>query len=177
MPLAYGGGIRTLEQIDQLLTLGVEKVVINSRAFEDPGFVRRAADKFGSQSILVSIDARKSFGRYRMFTRSGTKATGLDPVEFAQNMEHCGAGEILITSIDRDGTMQGYDLDLIHTIACAVSVPVIASGGAAGLADISEVLVKGGASAASAGSMFVFHGKYRAVLISYLSPDELETLY
>ena len=177
MPLAYGGGIRSLEHIQSIFSLGVEKVVINSEAAARPAFVRDAATKFGSQSVIVSVDAKKKwFEGYEIYARSGRMGTGLDPVRFARDMESAGAGEILLNSIDRDGTMQGYDLELIRAVSQAVSIPLIACGGAGTLADLAAAVKQGGASAVAAGSMFVFHGKHRAVLISYPSPAELESI-
>lgn len=177
MPLGYGGGIRDLDEIRAVFGLGVEKVIVNSVAVEDPAFVRRAADAFGSQSIMVSIDAAKTrLGKYRVHTRSGTRASGLDPESHAVHMEKMGAGEIIITSMDRDGTQKGYDLELIRTVAHAVSIPVIACGGAAGMEDFRKAVVEGGASAVAAGSLFVFHGPRRAVLINFPSPEERKTV-
>lgn len=175
MPLAYGGGIRSLEHLQSIFSLGVEKVVINSEAAARPTFVQEVAAKFGSQSLIVSIDAKKRrFAGYEARTRSGRLGTGLDPVRFAREMESAGAGEILLNSIDRDGTMQGYDIELVHAVSHAVNIPVIACGGAGSLADLAAAVKQGGASAVAAGSMFVFHGKHRAVLINYPSITELE---
>jgi cyclase len=178
MPLGYGGGIRSLEDIKEILSLGVEKIAINSYAVESPSFVRAAADLAGSQSIVISIDVKKSlFGKYEVMTHSGRKATGLDPLKFAVEMEKMGAGELFLNSIDRDGTMQGYDLELIRRVAEAVSIPVVACGGARTVKDLGDVVKKGGASAAAAGSMFVFHGPHRAVLINFPTPQELRTVF
>lgn len=175
MPLGYGGGIRTLEDIKKILRLGVEKVSLNSVAVEQPMLVRQAADLFGSSTIVVSIDVKKDFwGRYRVFTHGGRKSTGLDPVKFAQDMDRAGAGELLITSIDRDGTMQGYDLELVRQISETVSVPVVACGGAKTVEDLARAVNQAGASAAAAGSMFVFQGPHRAVLISYPTDETLQ---
>ena len=165
-----------MEDVKQLFTLGVEKVAINSYAVENPSFISRAADSFGSQSIVVSIDVKKNlFGKYRVYTHGGRKATKLDPVDFAVEMERKGAGELFLNSIDRDGTMQGYDIELIKKVTEAVSIPVIASGGAGRLDDFADAIKKGGASAVSAGSFFVFQGPHRAVLITYPSIKELES--
>ena len=173
MPLAYGGGIRSIEDIRQVLAVGVEKVCINTHAVDDPEFIRTAADIFGSQSIVVSIDVKKTlFGKYEVFTNSGSKASNLDPLSHAVRMEQMGAGEIFLNSIDRDGTMTGYDLELTRRVTAAVGIPVIACGGAGTVAHFRDAVKQGGASAVSAGSMFVFHGKHRAVLISY--PDQAE---
>lgn len=170
MPLCYGGGIRSLEHIRDVLAAGIEKVAINSYAAEDMGFVKEAARRFGSQSIVVSIDFKRTLlGRERVATRSATHEVALDPVSYARQAQDAGAGELLLTSVMRDGTMQGYDIDMIRRVTGAVSIPVIACGGAGRLADMSEAIKAGGASAAAAGSMFVFRGKHRAVLISY--PD------
>jgi cyclase len=175
MPVCYGGGVRKLEDISELFRLGVEKVAINSFAPDNPAFIKTAAEEFGSQSIVVSMDVKKKlFGKYQVFTHRGTKDTKRDPVSLAMEMEQAGAGEIFLNSIDRDGTMQGYDIDLIKQVSQAVSVPVIASGGAGQLQDFADAVNKGGASAVSAGSLFVFQGPHRAVLITYPSPNELE---
>jgi cyclase len=174
MPLAYGGGIRSIDQIREILALGVEKVAINSQAVASPAFVRQAAEAFGSQSIIVSIDVKKKLlGGYEVLTHGGRKSTGLDPVELAARMAEMGAGEILLNSIDRDGGMAGYDIGLIRKVTGAVRVPVIACGGAGGIADFAAAVREGGASAVAAGSLFVFHGRHRAVLISYPSMAEL----
>ena len=168
MPLGYGGGIRTLEDAKRILGLGIEKVAINSYAIENPQFIREASALVGSQSVVVSIDVKKNlFGKYEIFTHSGRKATGLDPVRFAVEIENMGAGEVLLNSIDRDGTMKGYDLKLIKEMTSALSIPVVACGGARTVQDLAAAVKQGGASAAGAGSMFVFQGPHRAVLISY----------
>ncbi len=178
MPLSYGGGITSTDEIKKLFGIGVEKVIINTPAAENPGFIQEASEIFGNQSIIVSIDVRKNpMGKYEVFIRGGTKATGKDPVQFARDMAAMGAGELMINSIDHDGTMAGYDTGLIKTIADAVSVPVIASGGAGRIEDLYDAYVNGHASAMAAGSMFVFHGRKRAVLISYPDRHELETLF
>lgn len=174
MPLGYGGGIRDMDDIKKLLAIGVEKFVLNTAAVENPSLIRTAADHAGSQAVVISIDVKKTlFGKYEVFTRAGKKTTGLDPVKFAVDMEKQGAGEILINSIDRDGTMQGYDLDLIQRVAESVTVPVVACGGAGNIGHLAEA-VKSGASAAAAGSMFVFQGPLRGVLISYPSQEALK---
>jgi cyclase len=177
MPVAYGGGIRSLEDARAVLACGVEKVVINTAAAEQPDSVREIAAAYGNSSVVISIDVRrKLLGRREVCVRGGRKATGLDPVASARAAAGLGAGEILLNSIDRDGTMQGYDIELVRSVARAVAVPVIACGGAGSLADFSTALREGGASAVAAGSFFVFHGRHRAVLISYPSPDQLSTL-
>lgn len=176
MPFAYGGGIRKISDIKQLFRLGVEKVIINTRAVEDPSFIKQASEKFGSQSIIISIDAKKvASGRYEVFINSGTKATGLDVVEFARKVERLGAGEIFLNSIDNDGIMKNYDIELIKLVSSAVSIPVIACGGAGEFADIGEAK-KAGADAVSAGSIFLYHGRSRSVLINFPTPIELKEI-
>lgn len=176
MPFCYGGGIRSLEHVTQLFTLGVEKVALNSSAAENPQFVNEVASVAGSQSVVVSIDVKRNlFGRYRVYTHSGTTRTEHDPVDYARRMQDSGAGEILLNSINRDGTMTGYDVELIRRVSGAVTIPIVAAGGARGVPDFAEA-IRAGASAAAAGSVFVFTGKHRAVLISYPSFDELISL-
>jgi len=178
MPLCYGGGVRNLDDMKALFNLGIEKVAVNSYAVEQPSFIKAAADLFGSQSVIVSIDVKKRFlGRYEVFTHGGRQASGLDPLSFAREMERQGAGEILLNSIDRDGTMQGYDIELIGRVAKSVGIPVVACGGAGGVADLGKAVQQGGASAAAAGSLFVFQGPHRAVLISYPPRQELRELF
>lgn len=178
MPLSYGGGITTIEEIKKLFGIGVEKVIINTQATENYGFIGEASEIFGNQSIIVSIDVKKNpLGKYEVFIRGGTKATGKDPVQFARDMAAMGAGELMINSIDQDGMMTGYDVGLIKTISNAVSVPVIACGGAGKIEDLFDAYQNGHASAMAAGSMFVFHGRKRAVLINYPTRSELETIF
>lgn len=175
MPLCYGGGVSRLPQIEQLLRIGVEKIAINSALVHQPELVQQAVREFGSSTIVASIDYRKGlFGRTQVFTHSGTRGTGRPPVEIARHAEELGAGEILLNSIDRDGTLEGYDVDTIHQVSDAVSVPVIAAGGAGSLADFRSAIVDGHASAVAAGAMFVFHGRHRAVLISYPTQQALQ---
>lgn len=176
MPSCIGGGIRSLDQIEGLLKMGVEKVAINTHAVEDPGFVEQAAVTFGSSTITVSIDVRRTpDGRDLVYSHGGTRRTDRSAVEHAREMEARGAGEILLTSIDREGTRTGYDLDLVRSVAAAVNVPVVANGGAGGIADIQDA-VGAGASAAAAGNLFVFYGRLRGVLVTYPSRPELSTL-
>lgn len=178
MPFGYGGGVNNLDDIRTLFNLGVEKVIINSHAAEDPLFVKRASDLYGGQSVVVSIDVKKDlWGKHMVFTRSGTRNTKIDPVSYAVQMEKMGSGELIVNSIDRDGTMLGYDTELLRRVSSAVSVPVVASGGAGKIEDFGDAVKKGGAAAVAAGSLFVFHGKYRAVLISYPSIQNLEYVF
>ena len=156
MPLTVGGGIRTVDDIRNLLNAGADKVSINTAAVHRPEFVREAAERFGSQCIVVAIDARRVTGedRWEVYTHGGRKPTGIDVVEWAARMESYGAGEILLTSMDRDGTKDGYDLPLTRAVVDAVSLPVIASGGVGNLEHIHDGFVKAGASACLAASIF-----------------------
>ena len=157
MPLTVGGGVRTLEDIRNLLLAGADKVSINSAAVSDRQFVKRAAQKFGSQCIVVAIDAKEvAPGKYEIFTHGGRKETGIDAVAFAKDVEALGAGEILLTSMDRDGTGKGFNIPLTRAIADAVSIPVIASGGVGTLAHLAEGIKEGHATAVLAASIFHF---------------------
>lgn len=174
MPFSYGGGVNSIQTLDELFGLGVEKVAVNSAAIERPEFVTESAKKFGSQAIVVSIDVKKRLlGGYEVYTHGGRKKTGLAPVACAVRMEAAGAGEILLTSIDRDGTMNGYDLELIKSVTASVSVPVVVCGGAGETAHFAKAVNESGASAVAVGSMVVYQGKNRAVLINFPSADEI----
>jgi len=164
MPLTVGGGVRTVEDIRRLLNAGADKVSINTAAVHRPEFVKEAAERFGSQCTVVAIDARRVQGedRWEVYTHGGRNSTGLDAVEWAQRMEEYGSGEILLTSMDRDGTRDGYDLSLTRSVVDAVSIPVIASGGVGGLEHLYDGFSKAGASACLAAS--IFH--YREYTIS-----------
>lgn len=178
MPVCYGGGIRSLEMIKKILRIGIEKVSISSYAIENPNFIRKASREFGSQSIVVCIDVKKNLdNKYEVVTHNGKKNTGLDPLSFAVKMKEMGVGELLINSVDRDGMMSGYDIELIQKIAEEVDIPVIACGGAGSLDNIRDVIIKGKASAAAVGSFFVFYGKLRAVLIHYPEQKELNLIF
>lgn len=168
MPLCYGGGISSLQDIKDVISVGVEKVSMNSKAVQDPSFVREAAKMFGSSTIVVTIDYKNSpWGRPKVTAIGGSQKSKFDPVEFAKLMEEMGAGEIIINSVDRDGTMAGYDIDMLCRITSSVDIPVIALGGAGNLQHLHEAVRVAGVSAVAAGSMFVFQGKHRAVLINY----------
>ena len=174
MPLGYGGGITKLAEITELVTAGVEKVILNTSAFIQPQLVRDGAKYIGSQSIVVSIDVKKNlWGKYKVYIQNGTKNTNLDPVEFAKQMEDAGAGEIFLNSIEQDGTFSGYDMTLIKNVSSQVNIPVVASGGAGNVDDFLKAVLHG-ASAVSAGSLFVFQRPHRAVLISYPNQKELK---
>lgn len=168
MPMAYGGGVSTISHISTLLRIGFEKVILNTSLFKSPNFVSEAVSKFGSQAIVASIDVKnKILGKQEVFIESGNRSTGMDPIRAAQFAEKLGVGEILLTSIDKEGLMDGYDIDLIKKVSTSVNIPVIASGGAGKLHDFLYAIRDGKASAVSAGSMFVYYGPHRAVLITY----------
>jgi imidazole glycerol-phosphate synthase subunit HisF len=177
MPVCYGGGVQTTEEMRKLFYIGVEKISINTHAYNKPELIKTAADEFGSQSIIVSVDVKRNlFSKYEVTINNGTKNTRVPVIDFVKKMEDHGAGEILINSIDRDGTMQGYDINLIRQVSGAVSIPVIACGGAGKVQDLADAIISGGASAAAAGSLFVYQGKHRAVLVSYPKPLEIDNL-
>ena len=177
MPFAVGGGIRTLQEIKEIINAGAEKVIINSYAVENPDFIRKASDIFGSSTIVVSIDVkRKILGNKQVYSYAGSKSTGINPISFAREMENEGAGEIIINSIDKDGTMSGYDIELIKSVSSAVTIPVVATGGAGSVNDF-KAAIDANASAVAAGSIFVYHGPRNAVLINYPSREEIEKVF
>jgi cyclase len=177
MPLAYGGGIGTVDQAQAVLDLGIEKVVLGRGAVESPELLAGIAERSGAQSVVACIDyASRSLGRgQRVVTRRGRERHDVDPVTQARRCVDAGAGEVLLQSVERDGTQAGYDLETIRAVSDAVPVPVIACGGAGSLEDLQQA-VAAGASAVAVGSMFTFHGRHRAVLITYPTEDALETL-
>jgi cyclase len=176
MPLCYGGGLSNIEDIRAVIKAGIEKVAINSALEKDPDLISRTADVLGSSSTVASIDVKKDFwGKYRVTVKNASKNLAIPVVEFAQLMELKGAGEIVLNSVDRDGMMNGFDLQLIEEVAHKVNIPVIACGGA-GTIDHFKQAILAGASAVAAGSMFVFQGKHKAVLISYPTQAELKNL-
>jgi cyclase len=173
MPVGYGGGVTSVAQARKLFHTGVEKVILTTAAIQRPELITELAGEFGSQSVVVGLDVKRNWlGRPFLRTHCGTTRTSLDPVDFAREARERGAGELLVNSIDRDGTMSGYDLELIRNVARAVSIPVTACGGAGTVADLG-LATQAGASAAAAGSLFVFTGPHRAVLINYPSQAEL----
>jgi len=174
MPFSVGGGIRTLDDIASIVKAGAEKVVINSSAVIKPTFIKTASDAFGSSTIVVCIDVKKKLlkGR-RVCYMSGTKTTQFDPVEFARLMEDNGAGELVVQSIDRDGRMEGYEIDLIRSVSTTVNVPVVALGGAGNIQDLMKGYRDGKANGLAAGSMFVYRDEKRGVLINYPEKKEL----
>lgn len=177
MPFAVGGGIRTVGDIKMLLNAGAEKVVLNTISHENTSMIRAASVQFGHQSIIISVDYKKNlFGKFRVFILDGTESINDHPVDFALRMQECGAGEILLHSIDRDGMMNGYDLDLIEQVSEKLLIPVIACGGAGSPADLRKATDRG-ASAVAAGSLFVYHGPRNAVLINYPEQQELLKIF
>lgn len=177
VPLAYGGGIRTMEDVRTVLSSGVEKVVLGTVANDRPELITAAAQVYGAQAVVVSVDARRTATGWEVFVESGQRAVGTDPASYARRAVTYGAGEILITSIDRDGTMEGYDLELIRAVSEAVDVPVIACGGAGERAHLPTPVRDAGASAVAAGSIFVFRGAERGVLINFPERVQLEALF
>lgn len=178
MPLCYGGGIKTVEQAQKIFSLGVEKIAVSSIAIENPTLITLMAQRVGNQSVVVVLDVRKKplTSKYEIWTNNASKKTGINPVEFAIEMEKRGAGEIVINSIDLDGTMNGYDMFLINKIRDVISVPLTVMGGAGNIEDIGKVISTHGIIGVAAGSLFVFKGKYRAVLINYPTSLEKEDL-
>jgi cyclase len=178
MPIAYGGGIATAEVASRIIQLGVEKVVVNSAAFHRPQVLSEIAARLGSSTLVVSIDAiSRGDGSHEVVTRSATQTTGYEVREFATAMVRAGAGEVFLTSVDRDGTRKGYDLELITRVAGAVEVPVVACGGAGSVEDLALAVHEAGAAAAAAGSLFLFHGPHQAVLITYPSYERRASLF
>ncbi len=178
MPFCYAGGVRTAEQIEHIITLGVEKVALGNAAIQSPELITEAARRVGSQSIVVVLDVRKNgtTGAYDVFTHNGTRPTGRDAASLAAQAAECGAGEILVNSIDRDGMMTGYDLELVDLIRRSVTIPITALGGAGHLDHIKGLIDRHGVIGAGAGSLFVFKGRYRAVLINYPRRDQKDGL-
>jgi len=169
MPLCYGGGVKKVEQVEQLIELGVEKVAMSAATIANPDVVSRVSAAVGSQSVVVVLDVRRNgkTAQYEVVTHNGTRPTGKQPAELASEMERLGAGEIVVNAIDRDGMMNGYDIDLIAQVREAVTLPLTAIGGAGSLDDVRRLIARFGLVGAAAGSLFVFKGTYRAVLINY----------
>lgn len=175
MPLSYGGGIRSVNIAGRVLQLGFEKIILNTATTRKPELVKEISKEFGSQSVIVSIDVKTSFfGSQTCRGMSGRNNTGKDPSEWARKMEDQGAGEILLTSIDREGTWTGFDIDLIHSVSEAVNIPVIAHGGASTVKDIGDAVKRGGASAIALGSMVVYQKRGMGVLVNFPETSELE---
>ncbi|MGD8778947.1 MAG: AglZ/HisF2 family acetamidino modification protein [Ignavibacteria bacterium] len=178
MPFAVGGGISSIEQIKNLISNGAEKVVINTSLYSNPELIKNAVSTFGSQSIIGSIDVKKNFwDKYRIYIMDGKRKINVDLAEYVKYVQDLGVGEILINSIDADGTMKGYDNELVSLVTNLVNIPVIACGGAGMLEDIVNVIEDSGAHASAAGSLFVFHSTTKGVLINYPSSEEIINLF
>jgi len=176
MPFCYGGGVKTADQVQRIIGLGVEKVAVSSAAVDNPALISEAAQRLGGQSIVVVMDVKKIAFRYELVTHNATRQTGIDPVAFAKTMESKGAGEVIVNSVDNDGVMKGFDLTIIQDIRESMGLPMTVLGGAGSLEDIAEVIRRFGTIGVAVGSLFVFKGKYRAVLINYPNRNEKEAL-
>lgn len=173
MPLCYGGGVKTVEQAQRIFSLGIEKIALSSAVLQNPKLITEISDRVGAQSVIVVLDVKKKLlGGYEVYTHNGKKSTGINPIAFAEKAQKLGAGEIVINSIDKDGVMKGYDLDLIAKVRERISLPMTVLGGAGSLEDIEKVIDQHGVIGVAAGSLFVFKGPYKAVLINY--PTQLE---
>lgn len=178
MPLCYGGGVKTVEQAQKIFGLGIEKIALSSAVLQKPELITQIADRVGGQSVIVVLDVKKKrFGGYEVYTHNGTKATQINPFDFVERAQQLGAGEIVINSIDQDGVMKGFDLDLIDKIRKKISLPLTVLGGAGSLNDIAEVIAKHKIIGVAAGSLFVFKGVYKAVLINYPTKAQKENIY
>lgn len=176
MPVGYGGGVSSAAEAQRITSIGIEKVVLNTAALQRPETITEISDALGASSTVVSVDARRKLtGGWDTFARRASRKTGMLPAEFAARAQQLGAGEILVSSVDRESSFSGYDLKLIESVAASVTVPIIALGGAGGFDDFAPAL-EAGASAVAAGSMFVLNGKHRAVLISYPTPEQVRSL-
>ena len=173
MPLCYGGGVKTVEQAQRIFSLGIEKIALSSAVLQNPKLITEIADRVGAQSVIVVLDVKKKLlGGYEVYTHNSKKATGINPFQFVEEAQKLGAGEIVINSIDKDGVMKGYDLDLIAKVREKITLPMTVLGGAGSLEDIEKVIDNHGVIGVAAGSLFVFKGPYKAVLINY--PTQLE---
>jgi cyclase len=177
MPLAYGGGINELDDIKKLFSIGVEKVIINSAALQNINLITEAAEVFGDQSIVISIDVTKNFwGKYQIFSHTNKKHNNQDLLEFAKLASNSGAGEIILNNVDLDGTQLGYDLNLIQYISKSINIPLVACGGAGNVNDL-KLGFDAGASALAAGSIFIYHGPHKAVLINFPNQQQLKKIF
>ncbi len=177
MPLCYGGGVKTVEQAQRIFGLGIEKIALSSAVLQNPQLITQIAERVGAQSVIVVLDVKKKlFGGYEVYTHNGKKSTGINPFKFAEEAQKLGAGEIIINSIDQDGVMKGYDMGLIDKVREKISLPLTVLGGAGSLNDIKQVVDKHGIIGVAAGSLFVFKGVYKAVLINYPTFEEKEKL-
>ena len=174
MPLSYGGGVKDADTAKRILSIGFEKIVLNTAAYDHPKLVTEIANHSGNQSVIGSIDVKKNiFGKYQVYTNDGTRKRELDPIAWAKQLESLGAGELLLTSMDRDGTWKGFDIDLLKSITESVNIPVIANGGAGSVQHISEVVKKSNVSAVALGSMVVYQSQGLGVLVNFPDKDSL----
>ena len=177
MPLSYGGGVKSVEQAQRIFSLGVEKIAMSASVVDNPNLITEMAEQVGTQSVVAVVDVKKKLlGGYEVFTHNGRVNSKKDPVEFVCELERLGAGEIVINSIDNDGVMKGYDLNLVDKIRNATSLPLTVLGGAGSLGDVGALIKKHGLVGAAVGSLFVFKGVYKAVLINYPTPTEKDAL-
>lgn len=173
MPLCYGGGVKTVEQAKRIFSLGIEKIALSSAIIESPKLITEISEQVGAQSVIVVLDIRKKlFGGYEIYSHNGKKSTGINPIKFVEEVQALGGGEVIINSIDNDGVMMGYDLDLIAKVREKITIPMTVLGGAGSLDDIEKVIDNHGVIGVAAGSLFVFKGPYKAVLINY--PTQME---
>lgn len=178
MPLCYGGGVKTVEQAQKIFGLGIEKIALSSAIIDNPRLVTEIAERVGTQSVIVVLDIKKKLlGGYEIYTHNGKKATGVNPFKFAKQLEDLGAGEVIVNSIDQDGLMKGYDLNLIEKMTESVSIPLTVLGGAGSLQDIEKVIERHGVIGVAAGSLFVFKGPHKAVLINYPTQIEKNSIF
>ena len=179
MPLCYGGGITALDQAERIISMGVEKVALSAAAINDPSIIARLAEVIGRQSVVAVIDVLKSgmFRKYEAVTHNGSKRTGVNPISLAKQFEQLGAGEIIVNSVDQDGTMNGFDIKLVQSVREAINIPMTALGGAGSLEDLGTLLEECGHIGVAAGSLFGFKGKYRAVLINYPNRQQKDSVF
>jgi len=178
MPLCYGGGVKTVEQAQKIFGLGIEKIALSSSVLQNPKLITQIADRVGAQSVIVVLDVKKKLlGGYEVYTHNGKKTTGINPFKFIEEAQEFGAGEIVINSIDQDGVMKGFDMSLIDKARERSSLPMTVLGGAGNLDDIKKVIDKHKIIGVAAGSLFVFKGKYKAVLINYPNKSEKDLLF
>ena len=178
MPLCYGGGVKTVKQAQKIFSLGVEKIALSSSIIQNPNLITEISEKVGSQSVIVVLDVKKKLlGGYEIYTHNGKKSTGISPIKFAKMAQKFGAGEVIINSIDNDGMMNGFDMNIITKVREEITIPLTVLGGAGNLEDMKKVILKNGIIGVAAGSLFVFRGVYKAVLINYPSKEEKNTIY
>jgi len=178
MPLCYGGGVKTVKQAQRIFSLGVEKIALSSSIIQNPNLITEISEKVGSQSVIVVLDVKKKLlGGYEIYTHNGKKSTGISPIKFAKMAQKLGAGEVIINSIDNDGMMNGFDMNIIAKVREEITIPLTVLGGAGNLEDIKKVILNNGIVGVAAGSLFVFRGVYKAVLINYPSKEEKNTIY